>query len=74
MMVNNLAVSYIKKEDGRAIFRSENGLEIALDESFVPDQTEAGQTFYLALDENPLVSSNENKKDILNKLLNDSEK
>lgn len=70
MIIKNLQLQYQGQQDGKAILRSENGAEIWLDDFLLTNLENREQPLYLAMDSEPLVSSAEDKKTILNELLN----
>jgi len=69
MLVKNLKIILSEKQGEKSVFKTENGAEITIDNSLV-EKVVLGQSVYLALDEHPLVSGQEDKKKLLNELLN----
>lgn len=70
MIINNLELTFDKQEEGRLVFKTDSGAEISIEEYLLKD-FDKNKKVYIALDEQPLVSSQENKKEILNEVLNE---
>ncbi|PWB38784.1 MAG: hypothetical protein C3F02_01690 [Parcubacteria group bacterium] len=70
MIIKNLKLNYSGRQDNKAIFKTENGAEVLVDAFLLDNFEDNHQPIYLALDQEPLVSRDEDKKEILNKLLN----
>ncbi len=74
MVIKNLALNFSKEENGKFIFLTDNGFEVVFPADIFPSDFDRQKTVYLAIDSIPLVSSLENKKELLNELLNSDDK
>ena len=74
MMIKNLLLKFSKEQNGNFIFATDNGFEIVIPGDIFPSDFDRQKTFYLAMDSAPLLNSLENKKELLNELLNSDDK
>lgn len=69
MLIKNIKLTLSQRDEERATFQTEKGARVVIDSRLLGELT-PGQAVYLALDDQPLVSSQEDKKKILNELIN----
>ncbi len=74
MVIKNLLLKFSKEQNGNFIFATDNGFEIAIPADIFPGDFDRQKIVYLAMDSVPLLSSLENKKELLNELLNSDDK
>lgn len=74
MLIKNLLLKFKEEKQGQLIFVTDNGLTLSLPGDIFPADFDRQREFYLAIDEVPLLSSIENKKQLLNELLNPDDK
>lgn len=74
MLIKNLLLKFNNEQAGKFIFLTENNLEIALPVDIFPSDFDRHQAIYLSIDLMPLLDLAENKKQLLNELLNPDDK
>ncbi len=74
MVIKNLLLNFTKEQNDNFVFATDNGFEIMIPADIFPSDFDRQKTFYLAMDSAPLLSSLENKKELLNELLNSDDK
>mgnify|MGYP001577749780 CR=1 FL=1 len=70
MIIKSLKLSFAGKSGGASVFKTENGAEVTIDDFLLKNFDGNAEPLYLAMDNFPLVSSQDNQKDILNELMN----
>lgn len=71
MSLNNLELSFNHQEDTKCIFKDSKGAEVSIDISLLADfEYQQGKVF-LAMDKLPLIFSEEDRKGLLNSILNE---
>jgi hypothetical protein len=74
MVIKNLLLKFDKEQTGKFIFLTDNNFEVVIPADVFPPDFDRQKSFYLAMDLLPLLSSAENKKILLNELLNPDDK
>ncbi len=69
MLLKNLLLTFDHRADGQIFFRTDNGALVALPDFLFASDFEPEQKIYLSADLVPMVSIEENKKQLLNELL-----
>lgn len=70
MLIKNLKLNFAGKNGNIAVFKTENGAEVTIDDFLLKNFDDNTEPVYLAMDNSPLASSQDNKKDMLNELIN----
>lgn len=70
MIIKNLKLNFSEKNGNAIIFKTENGAEVSIDSFLLKNFEDNAEPVYLAMDSSPLVSGQDNKKDVLNELIN----
>lgn len=74
MLIKNLLLKFDKEQAGKLIFLTDNNISIDFPVDIFPLDFDRQKTIYLSMDLLPLLSSTENKKKLLNELLNPDDK
>lgn len=69
MLLDNLELSFDRQESGKYIFKNKDNLEISIAEDFFKEWQANNKKFFLAMDFAPMFSSDQNKKNLLNEIL-----
>jgi hypothetical protein len=70
MLIKNLKLSFVRQEGDKIILQADNGAEIFLPDYLLEQFTEHDKPVFLSMDYQPTPSADENKKEVLNDLLN----
>ncbi len=73
MLLNNLELSFDRQEDKKYIFKNSKGIEIALDINLFDDFQGQAKDIFLAMDFLPMVFAEEDRKNLLNDILNNQD-
>ena len=69
MLIKNLSLTFDHQVDGQIFFKTDNGAVIVLPDFLFEQNFKPEQKIYLSADLAPMVSVEENKKQLLNELL-----
>ena len=71
MLIKNLELSFDRQENGKMIFKTETGAEITIADHLLDVPEDKSKQVYFCLDQKPLPGSDEDKKQLLNELIDD---
>ncbi|MBT4850216.1 hypothetical protein HON36_05195 [Candidatus Parcubacteria bacterium] len=74
MLIKNLELSFDRQEGDKVILKTGSGAEVALAEFLLDEYKDKGKKLYLSLDEKIIMSSDSSQKEVLNELLDSSQK
>jgi len=69
MIIRNLELNFDREEDGKIFLKTDSGAEVVFTDYLMDAFKKRNQKIYLGMDHQPLISSDENQKRILNELL-----
>lgn len=73
MLIKNLLLIPDRQDQGKIYFKTDNGSEITLPDFLFGEVFDKQQQVYLSVGTSPLVGSTDDKKKLLNELLNDDD-
>jgi hypothetical protein len=75
MLIKNLLIKFIRRQEEKLVFQTEAGAEIIFDSFLLQDKFDENKNYYLSLDSNAVQVMEESQKKVLNDLLgNDVER
>ncbi len=74
MLIKNLELSFDRQEGDKVVLKTESGAEVALAEFLLDEYKDKSKKLYLSLDEKIIMSSDGSQKEVLNELLDSSQK
>ncbi len=74
MLIKNLLLKFDKEQGGKLSFLTDNNISLDFPADIFPADFDRQKSIYLSVDFSPLLNSSENKKQLLNELLNPDDK
>lgn len=74
MIIKNLLLKFDQEQDGKLLFLTDNNFSVSLPTDLFPADFNRQGEIYLSVDSSPLLTAIENKKELLNELLNSDDK
>ncbi len=69
MLIKNLLIKFVRRQEEKLVFQTEAGAEIIFDSFLLQDKFDESQSYYLSLDSSVIQVTEENQKKVLNDLI-----